>query len=167
MEVITGVEAAAVLGKNAFQIFPFLKEVGQDEFFLKALRGESCAAPLRKFVIPWTNRTGFIETHFGPYRNQQKEVIGGMAIVRDSSARTQREANDEMFRSIADSIPHMVWVTDDQSKVNYFNQRWYDYTGLDQKSHPVDAIDLVHPDDREAITAAAEQSTPLYPDDRC
>jgi PAS domain S-box-containing protein len=38
--------------------------------------------------------------------------------------------SEEQFRSLADSIAQLVWMTDAQGEVSWFNRRWYEYTGL-------------------------------------
>ncbi|HEU0251922.1 MAG TPA: PAS domain S-box protein, partial [Pyrinomonadaceae bacterium] len=41
MERIAGVKRDEVLGKCAFELFPCLKETGEDKFFYEALAGKS------------------------------------------------------------------------------------------------------------------------------
>ncbi len=42
--------------------------------------------------------------------------------------RTIRES-EERFRSLANSIPQLAWMTDAKGWKYWYNQRWYDYTG--------------------------------------
>ena len=55
------------------------------------------------------------------------------------------------FRLMADSIPQIVWITDDTGAVEFFNQQWYSYTGARlPMSHASEVTEkYVHPDDRE------------------
>ena len=52
-----------------------------------------------------------------------------------SSALRLRKSQDVLhdselqFRSLANSIPQIAWMADASGHVNWFNQRWYDYTG--------------------------------------
>ena len=39
-------------------------------------------------------------------------------------------AREEEFRSVTESMPQLVWITDAQGNHSYFNQQWIDYTGL-------------------------------------
>jgi PAS domain-containing protein len=41
-----------------------------------------------------------------------------------------RAGNADFFRSIAESIPQLVWTTRPDGYHEYFNQRWLRYTGL-------------------------------------
>ncbi len=58
--------------------------------------------------------------------------------------------SEQKFRAITDSIDHMVWSALPNGESDFFNQRWYDYTGLPQGSTDLESrIDLLHPDDRD------------------
>ncbi len=57
-------------------------------------------------------------------------------------------ATSTYFRLLAETIPHFVWTADASGYTDYFNQRWYTYTG----SKPSEADgwawqDLIHGDD--------------------
>lgn len=54
------------------------------------------------------------------------------------------------FQAITDSIDQMIWSTRPDGFHDYFNQRWYDYTGVPEGSTDGDAWNgMFHPDDRE------------------
>jgi PAS domain S-box-containing protein len=57
---------------------------------------------------------------------------------------------DEQFRFLADSIPQQVWVTRPDGYHEYYNRRWYEYTGTTEgEALGSGWADLVHPDDLE------------------
>src|SRR6476660_3925698 len=66
----------------------------------------------------------------------------------EASVRFLRES-DVQFQLMADSVPHIVWITDARGRVEYFNKYWRDYTGL--QFDPATAAEVaaasVHPDD--------------------
>src|SRR5258705_5113030 len=80
-----------------------------------------------------------------------------------------RPVSDEaarLYRLIADSVPHMVWVARGDGGADFFNQRWYDYTGL-RHGEPLGWgwKAALHPDDLErcvAIWTRALQSGERY-----
>ena len=50
----------------------------------------------------------------------------------------------------ADAMPQIVWTTLPDGTTDYFNQRWYEYTGLtSEQSLDWDWTDALHPDDRQ------------------
>ena len=80
-------------------------------------------------------------------------VDGGVLIVRDiSDARRAQQAlaeSEARFRSMADSAPVMMWVTDPDGHCTYLNQRWYEFTGQRPgEGEGLGWLDAVHPDDR-------------------
>jgi len=91
MERISGVVAEQVLGRRAFDVFPFLVEIGEDSFFYAALEGRTVVARDRPFVIPNTGKQGFFEGHYSPLLDESGAVIGGLGIIRDITERKQLE----------------------------------------------------------------------------
>ncbi len=85
-------------------------------------------------------------------------------FYRDISARKHAEgalrASERRFREMADAIPHIAWTTGSDGKVDYYNQRWFDYSGLtleqtqDWGSEPV-----IHPDDLERAGGVWQAAT--------
>jgi PAS domain S-box-containing protein len=60
--------------------------------------------------------------------------------------------NEKRFGQIADSMPQLVWVTRTDGRHDYFNRRWYEYTGVPEGSTGGESwIGLFHPDDEERV----------------
>lgn len=54
----------------------------------------------------------------------------------------------EHFRLLANNIPQMTWTSLPNGEVNFYNQQWYDYTGLDLLQEKEFTFnDIVHSDD--------------------
>ncbi|MET0427388.1 MAG: PAS domain-containing protein, partial [Microvirga sp.] len=52
------------------------------------------------------------------------------------------------FALLAESLPQLVWTTDPEGRHDYFNHRWYEFTGLqpaESMGHGWTAA--LHPDD--------------------
>jgi PAS domain S-box-containing protein len=95
MELISGINRQDVLGRSAFEIFPFLEKTGEDKYFREALAGRSATSENRPYAVPQTGREGFFEAYYSPLRDEQNEVVGGISIVRDI---TERKEADEKVR---------------------------------------------------------------------
>lgn len=54
----------------------------------------------------------------------------------------------ELTQSIAEAMPHIVWVHDDAGRILFMNRWWFEYTGESDSS----AEQHVHPDDLGEIT---------------
>ena len=88
-------------------------------------------------------------------RQKQFEMRDHLAEIssrNDALARSQEELRESeaKFQAIADSIDHMVWSTRPDGYHDYYNQRWYEYTGMPEGSTDGDAWNgMFHPDDQE------------------
>ncbi len=70
-----------------------------------------------------------------------------LEVEREEAAQTLRES-ETWFRRMADAIPHIAWTTDVGGAVDYYNQRWYDYSGLSfAQTRDWGWASLIHPDD--------------------
>jgi PAS domain S-box-containing protein len=83
MERISGVPASDTLGRRAFDVFPFLRDIGEEWYLREALAGRSVAADDRPFTIASTGHSGFFHGRYTPLRNAAGHVVGGLAIIRD------------------------------------------------------------------------------------
>jgi PAS domain S-box-containing protein len=91
MERISGLKCEAVLGKCAFDVFPFIKETGEDKCLLAALAGESTTSENRPYTVPETGRAGFFKAYYSPLLDRQNQIIGGIAVVHDITERKRVE----------------------------------------------------------------------------
>jgi PAS domain S-box-containing protein len=64
-------------------------------------------------------------------------------------ARTQRLAESEKrLQSILDSLPQIAWTNTKEGEIDFYNKRWYDYTGLSfDETKGWGWKKTVHPDD--------------------
>ncbi|OQP56384.1 hypothetical protein A4R26_04245 [Niastella populi] len=57
-----------------------------------------------------------------------------IAIIQDISEQKQAEEqlkqSEEQFRTLADNIQNLAWMADSEGAIYWYNQRWYDYTGV-------------------------------------
>src|SRR6266545_4938760 len=42
-----------------------------------------------------------------------------------------RQAERRRYRELAEAMPQIVWMADPSGRATYYNQRWFEYTGLD------------------------------------
>ncbi len=89
-----------------------------------------------------------------PVRDAAGRIVRWVGTNTDITEQREIEAalieSETKFRAIANSMPQMVWSTRPDGHHDYFNQRWYDFTGIDPGE--IDAngwAGIVHPDDRQ------------------
>ncbi len=87
-----------------------------------------------------------------------RDAAGRIGAVRgtafDATERKQAQdalhAADAEFRTLAEAMPQIVWITRADGWVVYFNQRWMDYTGLTlEQSLGEGWTEPFHPQDRQ------------------
>ncbi|GER91877.1 hypothetical protein KDW_60390 [Dictyobacter vulcani] len=59
---------------------------------------------------------------------------GILVIAQDITERQQHilqsaEESEARFRTLADNISHLAWMSDESGWLFWYNQRWYNYTG--------------------------------------
>ncbi|QSJ18875.1 PAS domain S-box protein [Nostoc sp. UHCC 0702] len=89
-----------------------------------------------------------------PLRDEQNQIRGVVGAFLDITERNQDaaalKASQQRYRELAEAMPQMVWTADATGMVNYWNQRWYEYTGLSEvESMGLAGADTVHPDERD------------------
>ncbi|WP_242128834.1 PAS domain-containing protein [Sphingobium sp. Sx8-8] len=81
--------------------------------------------------------------------------LEGRLRDRDVIAQQRRDAqavaeSDRMFRTLADTMPQMVWSTLPDGYHDYYNARWYEFTGVPAGSTDGEGWNgMFHPDDQE------------------
>jgi PAS domain S-box-containing protein len=86
--------------------------------------------------------------------------IAAQAAIALDNARLYRELSDSeaRFRQLADAMPQIVWSAAPDGTIDYFNRRWYEFTGLSEGTRD-DARwpTVLHPDDvQQSVTAWQE-----------
>lgn len=69
------------------------------------------------------------------------------------------------FANLADSIPQIVWSGEPDGESFYYNQKWWDYTGLSRtKFRAEDAAAVVHPEDLARLASIWKASSEIGKD---
>jgi PAS domain S-box-containing protein len=71
--------------------------------------------------------------------------------MRDGDlAARENGAGDGLLRFLADMLPQLIWITDAAGYHEYFNDRWFEYTGATlEQTQGEGWTHLLHPDDLE------------------
>lgn len=68
-------------------------------------------------------------------------------------------ASRERFKFLADNIPVIVWTANPDGELDYFNRKWYSYSGMPNQKDLDKAFEkVVHPDDIKETLEAWHQS---------
>jgi PAS domain S-box-containing protein len=130
--------------------------VAPDEWPMsRALRGENDIRgiiDIEPFDKPGTRRTVLVTA--AALRDAAGKVDGALVAQIDISEQVRTETalreSEIKFRAIANAIPHLVWSCLPDGTHDFFNDRWYEYTGL--AADPAQSErwpEIVHADDLE------------------
>ncbi|MCB2376419.1 PAS domain-containing protein [Hymenobacter sp. BT635] len=73
--------------------------------------------------------------------------VGAATDINDQKRTEQAlQQSNTQFGKLLESLPQMAWTSDPDGRVNYYNQRWYDYTDS-SFAELRDWENFVHPDD--------------------
>ncbi|MGE3803947.1 MAG: PAS domain S-box protein, partial [Gemmataceae bacterium] len=94
----------------------------------------------------------FLSVKF-PLTDDHGQIEGVCGVAVDITGRMHAEKrlleSERRFAALAELVPQLVWTAGPDGNVDYFNQRWYDYTGAIYEQSVGDGwVEFVHPDDR-------------------
>ena len=115
------------------------------------LRGKHKNGTWRWFETTLTNLT------------HDPSVQGFVSNFRDITEQLEAEQklkeSEQSFRNLAETIPQIVWVTTADGYHEYYNSRWYEYTGTSyEKAKGTGWNDHFHPDDQDKAWKAWKHS---------
>ena len=102
-------------------------------------------------------------TNYVPTLNSLGEVVGISAVSIDITNIKQTERalaeSETKFRTIADAMPQMVWSTLPDGFHDYYNKRWYEFTGAPNGSTDGKKWNgMFHPEDQDRASKTWEKS---------
>jgi PAS domain S-box-containing protein len=76
-------------------------------------------------------------------------------LIAEQAARAAAEAGERRYRSLAEAIPQIVFTLNADGRADFFNRRWFDFTGLDEeRSYGLQFEGVIHTEDIAANDAA-------------
>jgi len=87
-----------------------------------------------------------------PIFDEHKKHVRWFGTSTDIHSQVQLQerirASEANFRTLADAIPQIVWTANSHGETDFFNHRWFEYTGLTLEQSLHDGWQLlIHPDD--------------------
>jgi two-component system sensor histidine kinase VicK len=112
----------------------------------------------RELYVPMARMAdGFIEERYfnfiyqprpGPGDQVDGIFVFAIEVTDTVLARRKIEASANLFRTQLNAIPQIAWTNTLDGEVDFYNQQWYNYTGLDEKQFSGrDWETVIHHDD--------------------
>jgi PAS domain S-box-containing protein len=113
--------------------------VGAVDYLMKPLVPDMIRAKVAVFAQLFLQKT----------RNEQQAALLLEAERKENEFRLieLRLANERRYSTLAQAVPHIVWTARPDGAVDYFNQRWFEYTGLSVEQAAGSWLGVVHADD--------------------
>lgn len=109
-------------------------------------------------------KNGTLKWHLSrgiPQKDDQGNVIrwfGTATDIDDQKKAAERiRESEERFRLLAETLPQLVWMTDQYGNQEYASSRWQEYTGIEPKDETT-WRQMVHPNDLFVTGNAWRQS---------
>src|SRR5258708_26345229 len=147
---IFGYQAEEMLGKTPVLLYP---DMDQKQFVAdlqRILAGND-------YTDVWKGRrkdgaSVWVDIKTTVLRNAQGDIAGFIGVSRDITvnklAEEQLQEGENRFRTMADTAPVLIWMTDSSKAYIYFNKIWLDFTGRTvELEQGYGWAEGVHPDD--------------------
>lgn len=113
--------------------------------------------PLRTLSSNGKMKEMILNVEYHPYKDSLGNTIGVMAIIHNVTdqvlARKKVEESEERYRTLADTIPQLMWTATPAGKINYANERCAQYSGMDsQHTYSKNWIQTIHPSDLPIVS---------------
>ncbi len=155
-ESLTGWRLDEVAGQPLSRIFTIVDESSRAPVESPAARvlqtGAAAGLANHTLLVARDGRALPIDDSGAPIRDAAGQLLGVVLVFRDISERRVAELalreSEARFRTMADSAPVLIWVSDADALYTYFNQPWLEFTGR-ALEHELGYgwADGLHPDD--------------------
>jgi PAS domain S-box-containing protein len=155
MERFAGKRADEVLGRRAFDVFPFLRELGLEDAIHRVLAGETVATDAVPNVLP-DGQVHYFDRLYMPLRDEGGSVFGVVGVVRDVTERRNAKealrASEDKLRMAVQASAIGLWSWDLESDDVVWEDPLCALCGLAPGTAPkgrAGYLAMIHPEDRE------------------
>jgi PAS domain S-box-containing protein len=79
---------------------------------------------------------------------KEQQLAEQAELLREHEVAEAVRESEVRYRSLAAALPAIVWQTDSDGNAFYYNERWFEYTGIDSEAAgPADWQLVIHPDE--------------------
>ncbi|TPG42048.1 PAS domain S-box protein [Flavobacterium pectinovorum] len=146
-------EEDEVQDKNLFEIFPELEQQKYGQLLKKVYKtGEVHSESESLLYI--NGKDGkhqlYIDFEYAPLRESDNSISGIKMTLIDVTekveARKKIQESEKRFRSLTESIPQLIWETDEKGNALFASGKWFEYTGI-KPAGEAEWKAMIHPDD--------------------
>lgn len=127
--------------------------------------GKTISIPESKAMVPDADgnlQVFYLNITYSPWRDLDGAVKGVLEftfdITQQSKAHHAVRESEERFRTLANSIPHIVWIATPTGEIEYLSDQWSHYTRMSADEGRRVFSSLIHHEDIDAVRAKWHQS---------
>ena len=176
---LTGWDQPAARGKPLAEVFAIINESTREK--VKNPVHEALASGV---IVGLANHTLLIrrdgtevpiDDSAAPIRSGDGQLVGAVLVFRDISKRKAIEdelrQREQQFNQLANALPQLAWMADPRGNIDWYNDRWYQYTGTTleemrgwgwEKVHDPEVLPTVV-DQWKAALASGETFSMVFP----
>jgi len=167
-ERLFGYSSTEIVGQSIRRMLPPDRQ-NEEDLILARIRG---GERIEQFFTRRLHKSGRlidVSITVSPVRDEEGGIVGASKIARDVGPLLENQRrlrqSEHRFRMMADNISQLAWIAEADGSINWYNQRWYNYTGATpedmrdggwQKFHHPDHFERVKSHYREAIENGTE-----------
>ncbi len=150
-ERIFGYTAAEAVGRPITFLIPPDRRDEEPHNLARLRRGERLDH-FESVRLAKDGRVIDVSLTISPIKDHSGRIVGISKIARDITERKRAEEavrlGEERFRQLADAMPQIVWTARPDGYLDYYNERWYEFTGRPKVGGGDESWNSVlHPDD--------------------
>lgn len=126
--------------------------VATEHGFIGLVRGDFDRYQVEKRILRSDGKPLWVQLTMNLVSDTEGAPLYTAAVIQDISERKQMEhalrVSEQRFRTMADSVPALIWVTDMSGQPEFVNQSYLDFFGLRPDQLPgFDPRPFLHPED--------------------
>ena len=136
-EDLTGWTQGEAAGQPLTTVFNIVNEETRQPVENPALRalelGTIVGLANHTILIARDGTERFVDDSAAPIKDERQRTVGAVLVFRDVTeqklaARRLRES-EAQFIQLANAIPQLAWMAQPNGNIDWYNERWYEYTG--------------------------------------
>jgi PAS domain S-box-containing protein len=159
-EQLLGTPRDTAIGRIVYDVSDVARE--RRPLFERALTGETNTYRYTPYQHPDGSSRHYEVAH-APVRDKNGKIIGLISTINDVTEQYEAERkvreSEARLRTMARSVPSIIWEATPSGTISFHNEQWLQYTGLTPEQNAQNWAELAyHPDDYERCVTAWKQA---------
>ncbi len=131
-ERIFGYTAEQTIGRHISMLIP-AERAKEEDVIIAQLRKGQRVEHFDTVRLRSDGQRVFVSLTISPIRNAEGQIIGASKIARDITKQKKAEErlreSEERFIQLGNAISQLAWMAQPDGHIDWYNDRWYEYTG--------------------------------------